>query len=209
MYILITVSVIISVTIAVGYLTFKIQNRPKKGLLEEEYDLKAITIKQIDKMEDGSEFEYYLYRLFLALGYKAYKTVGSGDYGADIVFTDSEGIRNVVQAKRYSEPVGIHAVQQIYGSMRFYKAKRSIVITNSRFTDPCEKLAGYNHVTLLSRNELEGIIKAYREDQVPIARSIIESEPRILLDSWTDYLNEDVEIKKDKKAEMKVNSMTK
>ncbi|WP_341538282.1 restriction endonuclease [Paenibacillus pinisoli] len=55
-------------------------------------------------MEDGSEFEMYLYRLFIELGYSnVYKTVGSRDFGADIVFTDREGIRKVVQAKRYTD----------------------------------------------------------------------------------------------------------
>lgn len=205
MYILFIVLFIVFVV--VGLNIYKGRQRSNVSCGKKEYDLKAITMKDIDMMQDGSEFEYYLYRLLLALGYKTYKTVGSGDFGADLVFTDSEGIRNVVQAKRYSDPVGIQAVQQVYGSMRFYKAKKSIVITNSSFTDPCEKLAGYNHVVLLSRSELEGIINAYKDDQFPLARSIMESEPRILLDSWTDYLKDDNEIKKDKKAELHVNSM--
>lgn len=206
MYFIFTI-LFIALIICVGFIFYKVRNKPTPNFSQGDYDLKAITIKHIDNMQDGSEFEYYLYRLFLALGYKAYKTVGSGDFGADLVFTDSEGIRNVVQAKRYSDPVGILAVQQIYGSMRFYKAKKSIVITNSTFTQPCERLAGYNHVLLLSRDELIGIINAYKEGQFDIAKSIIESEPRILLDSWSDYLNESTEIKKDKKAELYVNSM--
>jgi restriction system protein len=189
--------------------SYKSRNVVKPIYIHEEYDLRAITIKHIDIMEDGNEFELYLYRLFLALGYKAYKTVGSGDFGADLVFLDSEGYRNVVQAKRYSDPVGIHAVQEIYSSMRFYKAKKSIVITNSSFTASCEKLAGYNHVSLISRNELIDIINAYRDDKFTIARNIIETEPRVLLESWTDYLKEDEDIKKDRKAELQVNSMMK
>lgn len=108
-----------------------------------------ITIQDIDRMEDGPEFEEYLYRLFLAMGYSdAYKTRGSRDFGSDLVFTDGEGYRNVVQAKRYSYPVGLGAVQEVYGSMRYYRAKRSMVITSNQYTSACEELAGYNGVKL-------------------------------------------------------------
>lgn len=51
-------------------------------------------------MEDGTEFEEYLLRLFLAVSYlDAYKTVGSHDFGADLVFSDIKGIRVIIQAK--------------------------------------------------------------------------------------------------------------
>lgn len=69
------------------------------------------------QMADGSEFEMYLYRLFIELGYTGvYKITNSRDFGVDVVFTGREGIRNVVQAKRYSieNLVGISAVQEVF-----------------------------------------------------------------------------------------------
>ncbi|HZG18029.1 MAG TPA: restriction endonuclease [Candidatus Bathyarchaeia archaeon] len=172
-----------------------------------EIDPLSIDINDIDKMEDGSEFEMYLYRLFLALGYKGvYKTVGSGDFGADLVFLDRLGIRNVIQAKRYAveNPVGLGAVQEIYSSMRYYKAKKSIVITSSFYTGSCETLAGINHVKLLDRNDLIEIISTFKKGDYEKVKDIIEAEPRIILESWTEYINEHTEIKKDKKAEKMV-----
>ncbi|MGD8191857.1 restriction endonuclease [Brevibacillus ginsengisoli] len=170
----------------------------------ESIDPLAIDIHDIDKMVDGSEFEMYLYRLFDALGYKeVYKTVGSRDFGADLVFTDRSGARNVVQAKRYSidNPVGLGGVQEVYSSMRFYKAKKSIVIATTTYTDSCEKLAGYNGVKLLDRSDLISIIEEFKQGNAEKAKDIIEAEPRVILDSWSQYMNTNTDIKKDKKAE--------
>lgn len=169
-----------------------------------DFDPLYIDISDIDKMDDGSEFEMYLYRLLLALGYKGvYKTVGSGDFGADLVFLDRSGIRNVIQAKRYSidNPVGIGAVQEVYSSMRYYKAKKSIVITSSSYTNRCETLAGVNHVKLIDRSDLIEIISLFKKGELDKVKAIIESEPRMILDSWSEYTNDtNFEIKKDKKA---------
>ncbi|MGO4542308.1 restriction endonuclease [Paenibacillus sp. 2TAB19] len=86
--------IIVSVIALVGFqISKKSANKSVIQPLEEYYDLKEVNIEKIDRMEDGSEFEMYLYRLFLHLGYQGvYKTVGARDFGADVVFTDREGI---------------------------------------------------------------------------------------------------------------------
>lgn len=178
---------------------------------EEKYDLKAIDISDIDQMEDGTGFELYLYRLFLELGYEGvYKTVGARDFGADIVFTDRDGIRNVIQAKRYSidNPVGISAVQEVFSCMRYYKARKAIVISTSKFTEPCETLAGINHVKLLDRDDLISIIEAFKKDNIQTIKDRIEAEPRMILESWNE-VNSPIlhEVKKDYKAEKYVKSV--
>lgn len=125
-----TVSIVV-VIVVLSLLILSFQRKQNKSVVftEENYDLKTITMAEIDRMEDGSGFEMYLYRLFIELGYSGvYKTVGSRDFGADVVFTDREGVRNVVQAKRYSisNPVGISAVQEVFSCMRYYKAKEPL-----------------------------------------------------------------------------------
>ncbi|WP_036591528.1 restriction endonuclease [Paenibacillus sophorae] len=201
------VAVVIILFFGISFLFFRIlQKRNKPSLfIEENYDLKSITIADIDRMEDGSGFEMYLYRLFIELGYSGvYKTVGSRDFGADVVFTDRDGIRNVVQAKRYGvdHPVGISAVQEVYSCMRYYKAKKAIVIATAKFTEPCETLAGINHVKLLDRTDLINIIEAFKKDNGRAAQDIIESEPRMILESWSEASNPVLrEVRKDYKAE--------
>ncbi len=156
-------------------------------------------------MEDGSEFEEYLYRLFLALGYKdTYKTPRSRDFGTDLVFTDRDGYRNVVQAKRYSYSVGLGAVQEVYSSMRYYRAKRSMVIASNQYTTACEELAGHNAVKLHSRNDLIEIMDLFKAGQIEKAKDIIEGDPHMIFDSWDNYMNGDKVIKKDYKAEKRI-----
>lgn len=161
----------------------------RKGII----DPLKVSIKDIDRMEDGKEFEEYLYRLFLALGYEdAYKTVSSRDFGADLVFTDRDGERNVIQAKRYAEsnPVGISAVQEIYSSMRYYGASKSIVIASSRYTEACEILAGYNGVRLIDRSELIDMIDLFKSSKHTLVMDLIEEEPDLILDIDDDHPGE-------------------
>ncbi|WP_240416808.1 restriction endonuclease [Paenibacillus periandrae] len=208
---IIIISVVL-IIIVIGIVGYKINNRAKEQNqpLPYDYDLKKITITDIDRMSDGSEFEIYLYRLLLELGYSGvYKTVGSRDFGADLIFIDREGVRNVVQAKRYGidYPVGIGAVQEVFTSMRYYKAKKAIVIATTKYTEPCEKLAGINHVKLLDRDDLIRIIDAFKQEDNLKAMETIESEPRVILESWNEMNNELPVIKKDHKAEKFVKSI--
>lgn len=198
---------IIAVVVVAGFIVFRVLNRKNNlsHLKSENYNLKDIDITDIDKMEDGSGFEMYLYRLLIELGYSGvYKTVGSRDFGADVIFTDRQGMRNVIQAKRYSvgNPVGISAVQEVFSCMRYYKAKKAIVIATAKFTEPCETLAGINHVKLLDRADLINIIGAFKEDDIKTVKDSIESEPRMILESWSEANSFELhEIRKDYKAE--------
>lgn len=134
-------------------------------------------------MQDGIDFEIYLQRLLIELGYHdAYKTVNSRDFGADVVFTDSSGDRAIIQAKRYDTnyQIGLDAVQQVYTAKNFYRAKKTLVITSTTYTDSSETLAGVNGVLLLDRSDLIEIITNYQEGRVEKAKSIIEREPRVI-----------------------------
>src|SRR5262249_47835641 len=69
----------------------------------------------------GVEFETYVASLLDRLGYGVKGTPGSGDQGADLIATKS-GKRIVIQAKRYSAPVGNGAVQEVISAKSFYEA---------------------------------------------------------------------------------------
>jgi len=91
--------------------------------------------------------------------------------------------------------------------MRYYKAKKSIVIASTSFTTSCETLAGINHVKLLDRQDLIAIINAFKQGDLEKAKDIIEAEPRIILESWSDYKNANLEVKKDIKAEKLIRNL--
>ncbi|MGP0576834.1 restriction endonuclease [Paenibacillus peoriae] len=163
--------------------------RGRRNRILRDLDPRKIGIQDIDRMEDGSEFELYLQRLLSALGYKdIYKTTSSRDFGADLVFTDREGVRVVIQAKRYGvqHPVGLGAVQEIYTSMRYYAADKSVVITSGRYTESCKILAAVNGVKLLDRNDLIDMINLFKTKRREEVMDLIESKTEVIASKWSE-----------------------
>ncbi len=109
-------------------------------------------IKDIDKFS-GKVFEEYLEVLFRRLGYRVERTQFAGDYGGDLVLR-KDGVRTVVQAKRYSRSVGVRAVQEVVAAKAHYDCAEAMVVTNNRFTKQAEHLADKNGVELWDRDEL-------------------------------------------------------
>lgn len=133
--------------------------------------LLSSTIDDIDIME-GYEFENYLKTLFFYAGFGAETTKKAKDYGADIILTDENGSKIVVQAKRYNKKVGVKSVQEIMGAMSHYKANEGMVVTNSTFSFEAETLAKDNNIRLVDRKEL---IEMYKRVQQNLAIKAKES----------------------------------
>lgn len=117
----------------------------KKKLLRSGIDL-------VDKMT-GEEFEKFLLVHFEKLNYHVKLTPVTSDYGADLIIK-KDNIKTVVQAKRWSQKVGIEAIQQILGAKQYYNADKCIVITNNYFTPNAINLASSSSVELWDRNQL-------------------------------------------------------
>ncbi len=137
--------------------------------------LKQSGIADIDQM-NGFQFEKYLKHLFAFQGYKVTVTQAIGDYGADLVLKKNEKTI-VVQAKRYSNSVGIDAVQQAVAAINHYHAQEAWVVTNSRFTEPAITLALSNNVKLIARDDLIEMILNMQGNKAPSPKNIIESTP--------------------------------
>lgn len=114
--------------------------------------LKRTGIHEIDAMT-GEEFEQFLGAFFKKRGYKVSYTAQSGDYGADLILKDGRS-KIAVQAKRYSNTVGVKAVQEIIGALRMYEADEAWVVTNNYFTKQAVHLADSNDVYLIDRDQL-------------------------------------------------------
>ena len=117
-------------------------------------------IHVIDTMS-GEEFEELLLTHYINLGYTGKLTPETGDYGADLVL-EKDNQRIVVQAKRWKSVVGIEAVQQIIGAIKYYGAAKGMVITNSVFTENACELARVNSIELIDR---KGLIEIMRQSQ--------------------------------------------
>jgi restriction system protein len=142
-------------------------------LIEKERLIKS-GISDIDKM-DGKLFEKYLEVLFERLGYKVERTKYIGDYGADLII-QKNGIKTVVQAKRYNGKVRVRAIQEAVGAKGYYSCDRAMVITNSYFTKQAKELADKNGVEIWDRKELvKNLLKVKKEGGIEIKESILNS----------------------------------
>lgn len=115
-------------------------------------------IVTIDKM-NGVDFENYIKKLYIKLGYIAYTTNISYDFGADIIASKNNE-KICIQTKRYNKNrnVGISAIQEVVGSLNYYKANKGIVITTSSFTKSAIQLSEKNNIKLIDRTQLQSMI---------------------------------------------------
>lgn len=133
-------------------------------------------LNDIDIM-DGKTFEKYLEALFKKLGYKVERTRYVGDYGADLVVRKN-GIKTVIQAKRYKKNVGVKAIQEAVAAKGYYSCEKAMVVTNSLYTKQAVELARANDVQLWDRNDLVKALLSVKNENVP--------DPLPILDSNTD-----------------------
>ncbi len=113
-------------------------------------------VRDLDRM-DGIAFERFLEALFRRLGYESEATQASGDYGVDVLL-NKKGRRIAVQAKHYSSPVSLQAVQEVHAGIPHYKAQEGWVITNSAFTKAARELAASTGVRLMDDAALRRVI---------------------------------------------------
>lgn len=113
-------------------------------------------LSEIDILE-GSEFEEYIAILFCKLGYKAYATKKSRDFGVDVVA--HKGLERVaIQTKRYSQAVNLKAVQEVVAGMHMYNCNKSMVVTNNYFARSAVELAKQSSCELIDRDGLARLI---------------------------------------------------
>ncbi|MEA5596646.1 restriction endonuclease [Rivularia sp. UHCC 0363] len=141
---------LLSFIISLIILTYLINEFERQNEINEE-------IYEVDQMR-GKQFEEYLLILFEQNGYKVELTPRSQGYGADLILY-KDGLIFAVQAKRYKKPVGVKAVEEVLGSMKYHKAKKAIVITNSIFTMNADRLARSKSVILWDRRKLIKLIR--------------------------------------------------
>lgn len=107
----------------------------------------------------GNDFEYYCAELLKKSGFmKVHVTSASGDYGADIL-AEQHGIKYAIQCKCYSSDIGIDAVYQISGGMKYYEANVGCVLTNRYFTRQARELADKIGIILWDRDFLNKLVQ--------------------------------------------------
>jgi restriction system protein len=119
-------------------------------------------IADVDRV-DGRAFETFLGTLFKRLGYSVDITKHRGDYGADLIIVKNAK-RTAVQAKRWSKPVGVKAVQEAVAAKGYYGCDNAMVVANRTFTRQAHQLARANSVQLWDRDALVSRILTTRDN---------------------------------------------
>ncbi len=111
----------------------------------------------MDEM-DGAEFEKFCAGLLEEKGFQEVTlTKASGDFGVDIL-AEKEGITYAIQCKRYAEPVGVKAIQEVYAGKEYYDCMVGAVLTNQYFTAPAVEAAKKLKILLWDRGYLESML---------------------------------------------------
>lgn len=117
--------------------------------------------------ESNSKFDYsddmdpYDYEHLCAQEFKNNKwdaeaTQGSSDQGVDVIAKKDARIL-VAQCKRFINPVGNKAVQEIVAGMKYYEATEGVVIAPNGFTNSAKNLAEANNIKLIHHTEINDL----------------------------------------------------
>jgi restriction system protein len=91
-------------------------------------------------------------------------TRASRDHGVDAVAFDPDPIRGgkiVIQAKRYTNPVGVSAVRDLYGTVINEGANRGILVTTSVYGPDSYDFAKDKPITLLTGGHLLSLLEKH------------------------------------------------
>jgi restriction system protein len=91
-------------------------------------------------------------------------TQASRDGGVDAVAFDNDPLRGgkiVIQAKRYTNTVGVSAVRDLYGTVQHEGAMKGILVTTATFGSDAYEFARDKPITLISGAELLGLLERH------------------------------------------------
>tara|TARA_B100001057_G_C22854001_1_gene952048 strand:+ start:158 stop:889 length:732 start_codon:yes stop_codon:yes gene_type:complete len=106
--------------------------------------------------DDGIAYEHYCVSKFQEAGWNSNITQASSDQGCDLI-AEKGGVKLIVQCKRYSNPVGNKAVQEVVGAIKHYGGTHGAVVTNSSFTPSAKTLARSNSIHLLHDSKISSL----------------------------------------------------
>ena len=132
---------------------------------------------------DWEDFEHLVRevfeREFSASGGEVRVTQASRDGGVDAVAFDPDPIRGgkiVIQAKRYTNVVGVAAVRDLYGTVMNEGATKGILVTTSQYGPDAYTFANGKPLTLLNGSNLLHLLEKHghrAKIDIPEARRLI------------------------------------
>jgi restriction system protein len=155
-----------------------VQGRMVAGQIQEGDNIAAMAWEDFEHLV-RELFESY----FAQCGGEVKVTRGSRDGGVDAVAFDPDPLRGgkiVIQAKRYTNVVGVSAVRDLYGTLINEGATKGILVTTSYFGADAYEFAKGKPISLLDGGNLLSLLEKYgrkaRIDLAEAKRTLAEQE---------------------------------
>ena len=101
-----------------------------------------------------TEFEAYVARLFRRKGFRVEIRGGSGDHGVDLVVTNRQRRKAIVQCKRYRNQIGPDIVRELYGTLMHERVAHAFLVTTASISQSAQEWARGKPMTLIDGDEL-------------------------------------------------------
>ena len=133
------------------------------------------------------EFEHLVRNLFewefSDNGSEVKVTQASRDGGVDAVIFDPDPLRGgkiVIQAKRYTNVVGVSAVRDLYGTVQHEGANKGILVTTSSFGPDAYNFAKDKPLALLNGGELLHLLMKHGLNaRIDLAEAKVQASDRV------------------------------
>ena len=133
-------------------------SRPASARRTQAHQNELVQDEGLEDLSDLSPegFEHFVATLFRRRGYKARVVGGEGDHGVDIVVTNPQGDRELVQCKQWNKKwLGEGVVRDFYGAfVHDGRAARGYIVTTSFFSRAARKWAEGKPIDLVDKNKL-------------------------------------------------------
>ena len=113
---------------------------------------------------DSRQFEDLVEQLIRKMGFITKERKRGPDGGIDILAINQEPIFQgiyIIQCKRYSHPIGVGIIRDLYGVVHSKNANKGILITNSYFTIQAIKFAEGKQLELINGDKLRELLSQY------------------------------------------------
>lgn len=131
----------------------------------EEGELPAKALKAADFLEMAPfEFERFVGKLLEKMGYEVLVTTPTADGGVDLVVDKEDPLlagKVLVQCKRWSKPIGVRVVRELFGVATAEAAIKSVIIGTSSFTNDAITFAQGKPIELIDGNKLRDLTTRY------------------------------------------------
>jgi len=144
--------------------------------IAEIYDIKLITIKDLDQIAHHTEFVTYIRRLITELGYSDIKEIDRLQYGADLFYSDQAGITYMIKVNmnQAQEIIQAHDIHQLLSGKELLHADQAMIISANGYSDTAFEEGIEQGVTLLNRDALIEIMDNHKNQSISEAKEILE-----------------------------------